>query len=85
MIKPAFLICENKAADQLRITEQLISAFIFANSKIPLLPKSEILSIAIFCCFTVRFVPDLSRDTLNSDNQGSILPPCNLLVLASAV
>ena len=62
MIKPVFLICENKAADQLHGTQQLISAFIFVNSKIPLLPKSEILSIAILCCCTVRFVPDLSRD-----------------------
>ena len=47
--KPAFRICENKDADrlQLAVTAQLISAFVFryTDSKIPLLPISEISSL----------------------------------------
>ena len=42
MRKPAFCICENKDADQLRGTVKLISAFIFATRS--LLSKSEISS-----------------------------------------
>ena len=30
MRKPTFIICENKDADQLRVTAKLISAFVFA-------------------------------------------------------
>ena len=42
--KPAFCICENKDADQLRgncEADQCL-CFRYADSKIPLLPKSEI-------------------------------------------
>ena len=44
MRKPAFYICENKSADQLRSTVQLISTFVFAKkgSTMPLLLKSKI-------------------------------------------
>ena len=50
MRKPAFCICVNKEADNCRIsctvTMQLISAFVFTTqTTIPLLPKSEILSL----------------------------------------
>ena len=44
MRKPAFCICENKDADQLRgnrETDQRL-CFRYTDSKIPLLPKSEI-------------------------------------------
>ena len=45
--KPAFCICENKDADQLHsncAADQRL-CFRYTDSKIPLLPKSEILSI----------------------------------------
>ena len=45
--KPDFCICENKAADQLcgnRTTGQRLCSH-YTDSTIPLLPKSEILSI----------------------------------------
>ena len=44
MRKPAFCICENKDADQLRsncAADQRL-CFRYTDSKIPLLPKSEI-------------------------------------------
>ena len=47
MRKPAFCICENKDADQLRgnrEAEQRL-CFRYTDSKIPLLPKSEISSL----------------------------------------
>ena len=47
MRKPAFCICENKDADQLRSNREADQRlyFRYSNSTIPLLPKSEILSI----------------------------------------
>ena len=45
--KPAFCICENKNTDQLcgdREADQLL-CFCYTDSKIPLLPKSEISSL----------------------------------------
>ena len=47
MRKPAFCICENKDADQLRsncAADQRL-CFRYTDSKIPLLPKSEISSL----------------------------------------
>ena len=47
MRKPAFFICENKDADQLRsnwAADQCLY-FRYTDSTIPLLPKSEILSL----------------------------------------
>ena len=57
MRKPAFCICENKNADQLRgnrEAEQRL-CFRYSGSTIPLLPKSEI----IYCGCTARFMSDL--------------------------
>ena len=47
MRKPAFCICENKDADQLRSNCAADQRFCFryTDSKIPLLPKSEISSL----------------------------------------
>ena len=47
MRKPAFCICENKDADQLRgnRTSDLRLCFRYKDSTIPLLPKSEISSL----------------------------------------
>ena len=62
MRKPAFCICENKDADQLRgncEADQRL-CFRYTDSTIPLLPKSKISSpLAIFCNCTARFVSDL--------------------------
>ena len=47
MRKPAFFICENKDTDQLRsncAADQRL-CFCYTDSTIPLLPKSEILSL----------------------------------------
>ena len=46
MRKPAFCICENKDADQLRGNREADQrlCFRYIDSTIPLLPKSEILS-----------------------------------------
>ena len=45
--KPTFCICENKDADQLRGNREADRRFCFRyiDSTIPLLPKSEILSL----------------------------------------
>ena len=45
--KPAFCICENKDADQLRGNRESDQrlCFCYMDSKIPLLPKSEISSL----------------------------------------
>ena len=47
MRKPAFCICENKDADQLRGNREADQRLClrYTDSKIPLLPKSEISSI----------------------------------------
>ena len=47
MRKPAFCICENKGADQLRDNREADQClcFCYRNSTIPLLPKSEISSV----------------------------------------
>ena len=47
MRKPGFCICENKDADQLRGNREADQrlCFRYTDSKIPLLPKSEISSL----------------------------------------
>ena len=47
MRKPAFCICENKDADQLRVIREGDQrlCFRYTDCQIPLLPKSEILSL----------------------------------------
>ena len=49
MRKPAFCICENKDTDQLRGDREADQRFCFryTDSTIPLLPKSEILSLYV--------------------------------------
>ena len=79
MRKPAFSICENKDADQLRGNREADQrlCFRYTDSKIALLPKSEISSnrLAIFCGCTARFVSDLvgnPEDRL-SHNEAQLL------------
>ena len=47
MRKPAFCICENKDADQLRVNHEADQrlCFRYTDSTIPLLPKYEISSL----------------------------------------
>ena len=59
MRKPAFCICENKDADQLRGNREANQrlCFRYTDSTIPLLSKSEMFKpLAIFCDCPVRFV-----------------------------
>ena len=60
MRKPAFYICENKDADQLRGNHEADQRLCFRNtdSTIPLLPKSEISSLMPS---SVAFQPGLCR------------------------
>ena len=63
--KPAFCICENKDADQLRSNYCAADQrrwFRYTDSTIPLLPIYEIFKLlAIFCGCTAWFVLDLSE------------------------
>ena len=61
MRKPDFCICENKDADQLRGHREADQhlCFSYMDSTIPLLSKSEISRLAIFCGCTAWFVWDL--------------------------
>ena len=62
MRKPAFCICENKDADQLRGNHKADQrlCFRYMDSAIPILSKSEIFKhLAISCGCTARFVSDL--------------------------
>ena len=61
MRKPTFCMCENKDADQLcgnREADQCLCCR-YTDSTIPLLSKSEISLLAIFCNCTACFVSDL--------------------------
>ena len=67
MRKPAFCICENKNADQLRrncAADQHL-CFRYMDSAIPLLSKSKISSL-IFCGCTAPFVSDLVKNPEDS-------------------
>ena len=62
MRKPAFCICENKDAHQLRGNRKADQClcFRYTDSTIPLVSKFEIFKpLAIFCGCTARFVSDL--------------------------
>ena len=61
MRKPAFCICENKDADQLREADQRL-CFRYTDSTNLLLPKSEISSLQLSCGCTAWFVLDLVRN-----------------------
>ena len=54
MRKSDFRSCENKGTDQLRS-----NCFCYSDSIIPLLSKSKISTLVIFCACTARFVSDL--------------------------
>ena len=63
MRKPVFCICENKDTNQLtgnRAADQRL-CFHYKHSTIPLLPKSEISSLTMFCGCTAKFVSDLVK------------------------
>ena len=59
--KPAFCICKNKDADQLRGDHEADQhlCFSYTDSTIPLLPKTEISSLYAFSVTTDGFVSDL--------------------------
>ena len=62
MRKPAFCICENKDADQLRGNREADQrlCFRYMDSAIPLLSKFENFTpLAVFCGCAARFVWDL--------------------------
>ena len=76
--KPAFCICENKDADQLRGNREADQrlCFRYTDSTIPLLPKSKISKpLAIFCGCTAWFVSDLvgNPEDRFSHNEGHLL------------
>ena len=69
MRKPAFCICENKAADQLcgyRTADQRL-CFRYTDSTIPLLPVSEISSLKLS---SVAAQPSLCRTWLETPKTG---------------
>ena len=72
MIKPAFCICENKDADQLRENREADQRLCFATRIVQSLfllnPKFHASIIDIFCNCTARFVSDLVG---NPEDRGS--------------
>ena len=75
MRNPAFCICENKDADQLRGDREADQrlCFRYRDSTIPLLPIKiqNFKPLAIFCRCTARFVSDLvgHREARFSHNE----------------
>ena len=69
MRKPAFCICENKDADQLRGNREADQrlCFRYINSTIPLLPNYEISSLKPSC---VVVEPGLCRTWSETPNTG---------------
>ena len=69
MRKPAFCICENKDADQLRGNREADQrlCFRYTDSTIPLLPKSEISSLSPSC---VAVQPGLCRNWSETPKTG---------------
>ena len=67
--KPAFCICENKDADQLRGNREADQrlCFYYKDSTIPLLPKSEISSLS---SSSVAVPPGLCPTWLENPNTG---------------
>ena len=67
--KPAFCICENKDADQLRGNREADQrlCFRYTDSTIPLLPKSEISSLY---AFSVTVQPGLCRTCSETPKTG---------------
>ena len=81
MRKPAFCMCENKDADQLRGNRKADQrlCFRFTDSTIPLLPKDEISSFLFDC--TARFVSDLVGNPENRFSQDEALFKCHQAIL----
>ena len=69
MRKPAFCICENEDADQLRDNREADQrlCFRYKDSTIPLLPKYE---ISILQSFSVVVQPGLCRTWLETPKTG---------------
>ena len=63
--KPAFCICENKDADQLRGNHEADQrlCFRYMDCTIPLLPKRNFKPLAILCDCTKRLMSDLVRNS----------------------
>ena len=61
MRKQDICICENKGADQLCVTAQLISVFVFATWIVQY--SQSFKTLACFCDHTDRFVSDLAGNT----------------------
>ena len=75
--KPAFCICENKAADQLRGNREADQRlrFRYMDSTIPLLPKSE---ISRFYPSSVTVQPGLCRTWSETPKTGFLTTRLNL-------
>ena len=78
MRKPAFCICENKDADQLRGTAKLISAFVFATqivlSRYFLNPKSQVSNSLLWLYSLVCVGPGRKPRRPVFSQRGSIEP-----------
>ena len=85
MRKPAFCICENKAADQLRGNREADQrlCFRYIDSTIPPLPKSEISSLLSSC---VAVQPGLCQTWSETPKTGFLTTRliCGLGTLLSA-
>ena len=79
MRKPAFCICENKDADQLRSNRQADQrlCFHYIDSAIPLLPKSEISS---FLPCSVPVQPGLCQTWSETPKTGFLTTKLNFAV-----
>ena len=77
MRKPAFCICENKDADQLRGNREADQrlCFRYTDSTIPLLSKSEISSAHYNCDCTAGFVSDQVRNPEDRFSQNEAQLP----------
>ena len=80
MRKPAFCICENKDADQLRGNAKLISAFVFATQIVQSLYflSTNFKSLTILCGRAAWFVCDLvgNPEDRFSHNEAQIVSQC---------
>ena len=67
-MKPAIFICENKGSDQpcSELAADQHFCFQYKDSIIPLLPKLEIWSVAIFCGCAAWFVSELVTNPKDS-------------------
>ena len=85
MRKPAFCICENKDADQLRGNREADQhlCFRWIDSTIHLLPKRKFKLLAILCGCTARFVWDLVENPEDrfSHNEAHLLGVLSLCLL----